>query len=215
MVLEDVAYCTRVSLSALSEGPVRRSYCLTSPNKIAFRARALQRTEVSDLAERCHHGQAPPARRALGTNPAVVADATQAQASRPPWPSPARGSQGVDRYPRCAQDRDRLGGPAPGDGLWLWHDLLASAPRLDQGRCLVETPRIASGRVARRGQDRLATCSDRQQLRAGAGRGWQDGPQPSRPPKEGERAPSDHRRGRDTLGGGDDRRERPRCQPND
>ena len=48
------------------------------------------------------------------------------RSDRPGRP-PTRGSQGVDRHPVRPQDRHRLGGPAPGDRLWLWHDLLASS----------------------------------------------------------------------------------------
>src|SRR3954451_21865236 len=60
--------------------------------------------------------------------------------------------------------------------------------------------------------DRALIDSSFVRARGGGGR---TGPQPGRPPQEGEQAPDHHRCGRDTARGGDDGRQCPRRQSDD
>src|SRR5437667_12905548 len=47
-----------------------------------------------------------------------------------------RSARGAHWNPVCIEDRDPVGGPSPGDGLWVRDDLLAPATRLAAGRSL-------------------------------------------------------------------------------
>src|SRR5262245_24835995 len=98
------------------------------------------------------HGQTACQRRVVGARrPAAAARTTQAQG----WSSPRLRSCRLDRHHLCAQIGDPLGDAAPGDGLWLGHDLLASAARLARGRRVGGLAPHASGPPRRRGPDRL------------------------------------------------------------
>ena len=59
----------------------------------------------------------------------------------------------------CAQNRNRLGAPAQGNGLWQWNDMLAKTARLAKGWCLGENTPYFTQQATKSRQDRLfASC---------------------------------------------------------
>ena len=67
------------------------------------------------------------------------ADPTRgAQAQR--WPPTGARPRRADRHPVCPALGHPVGDAGPGDGLWLWHDLLAQAARRATGRRLGSPP---------------------------------------------------------------------------
>ncbi len=60
----------------------------------------------------------------------TLAAASQAQAMTLAWPEAPEGPSGADWYLVRLEERHSLGDAAPGDGVWLGNDLLASPSRL-------------------------------------------------------------------------------------
>jgi transposase len=95
------------------------------------------------------------------------------------WTTAHRQSRGTHRHPVRAEDRYRLGGLAPRDGLWIRHDVLAAAGRLAESRRLGQVARLAAGRTAAGRPDRLVPSDCRQRVLEGRD-GWQKtGPNPT------------------------------------
>ncbi len=89
------------------------------------------------------------------------------------------GSRGVDRNSLRAQDRYGLARPAVGNGLWQWHDLLASPARLAKGRRLGKTPSGIVAPLTRSRSARLVTSRRGLQQCARGFWGLQTGPNPT------------------------------------
>jgi transposase len=87
-------------------------------------------------------------RRTVASDPAVVTcRATQAQRGPSPHPRP----RCSDRYSLRTQERHSLGDAAPGDGLWLRHELLAPLAGVASSRSLAPAP---AGLIAAAGPSR-------------------------------------------------------------
>jgi len=87
------------------------------------------------------HGQAARTRRTLGRNrTAATARTAQAPGRSPPHLRPSR----ANRHHLRAQKRHPLGNAAPGNGLRLRHELLASAARVAPSRRLVAADATAA-----------------------------------------------------------------------
>ena len=98
------------------------------------------------------HGQTASQRRTLGhRRPAAAARAAQAQR----WSTPRAGPGLLDRHHLRAQVWHPVGAAAPGDGLRLGDDLLASIARLAGPRCLGAPAPHAAGPSGGSGPDRL------------------------------------------------------------
>ena len=128
----------------------------------------------------CHggrtNGQATAHGRALGTHRTLstateTASQGRSEADRTP--------PNVDRHLVRTQDRHPLGGSSAGDGLWMRHDLLASAARVARSRCLAGHPPRVAQPIARGRQDRLVTSFGRQRFRSGGFWGEKTGPNPT------------------------------------
>ncbi len=89
------------------------------------------------------------------------------------------------RHPVRAQDGYAMGVPAPGNGLWQRHDVLASPARLAGGGYLAEDMAGAAGRIGHSRCNRLVYFRHRQLLRAGAFWGAKTGPNPTDRGKNG------------------------------
>src|SRR5207249_7482275 len=113
-------------------------------------------TQLARIVRQREYGHTTGPGRALADCRAAVAAAPTAPAG---WASRHRVRPGgADRDHLRAQDGDPVGIPAPRDGLWQWHDLLAAVAGL-AGR----------GRVAAaaRGVARSAGASGQNRLDAG------------------------------------------------
>ena len=104
---------------------------------------------------------------------------------RPLAPDHSPGSGGADRHPVCAQDGYSVGGPPPGDGVWLRDDLLAAITGLAAGGGVGKDPPRAAGAAARGRQDRFLARSGGQRLDPGGFGGAKVGPNPTDRGKNG------------------------------
>lgn len=100
-------------------------------------------------------------------------------------PSPYPGSRLSDRHLVRAQDGHTLGVSTSGDGLWLWHDLLASPARLAGRWPLAEDLASVAGRVGPSRCDRLVNVRHRQLFSPRAFWGAKTGPNPTDRGKNG------------------------------
>ena len=118
----------------------------------------------------------------MGTNPTPTAAGTPQTQGRPATPAE---SSLFNRHPVHPQDRLPLGIPSPGNGVRLWHDLLASFARLASGGCLEKDLATVAGRTGTGRTDRLVDLGNRQLFGAGAFWGAQTGPNPTDRGKNG------------------------------
>jgi len=88
-------------------------------------------------------------------------------------------SQGSNRNPLRAEDRNPLEHATAGDGLWLWKFLLATATELATGGGVAEAPRDVTRTAARSRQTRLVAGDRRQLLHPCSVRGKKTGPSPT------------------------------------
>jgi transposase len=95
------------------------------------------------------------------------------------------GSGLPDRHHLRAQEWHPLGDAASGVGLWVRHDLLASAARLAAGGYLGATAPGVVGRIGTRQCDRLGTSLCRQRSHPGQKGGPATGPDPTNRGKPG------------------------------
>ena len=122
------------------------------------------------------HGRALGAHRTLSAGPQTPSQGRAPSHSEPTSP---------DRNSFRAQDGDPLGGPTPGDGLWMRDDLLAPLARLAGGRRLGGPSPSIPQPPPGGGPDRLVACGGGQRL--GPRRFWgaQTGPNPTDRAKNG------------------------------
>src|SRR4030042_1039636 len=118
----------------------------------------------------------------MGTHRTTYSSGT-AQAQR--RPSAYLGSRLSDRNPVRAQDGHPLGGSAPGDGLWLRHDVLASPARLAGRGPLAEDLASPAGRIGPSRCDRLVNFCHRQLFGPRPFWGTKTGPNPTDRGKNG------------------------------
>src|SRR5271166_3396534 len=103
---------------------------------------------------RISHGQATCQRRTLATHRTALAS-TQASSLPVPRAQALGLPQGPHRHHLRPQDGHPLGAVAPGDGLWLWHDLPELPQCLAAGRGLGEVAPDPLGRARAGRQARL------------------------------------------------------------
>jgi transposase len=115
--------------------------------------------------------------RADSSAPATTLSISRTQAGRP--------SQNAHRNPFRSANRYPLGGLAPGNGLWIGHDLLETTPRLAAGRCVDRSPPRPAQPSTTVRQDRLVAGSGGQLQRAGCFWGVKTGPNPTDRAKSG------------------------------
>ena len=89
------------------------------------------------------------------------------------------GSRSADGNSLRAQDRHGVARPATGDGLWQWHDLLATAAGLAEGWRVGKTPSRVVAPPACRRADRLVARRGGFEQRARSFWGLQTGPNPT------------------------------------
>jgi transposase len=106
---------------------------------------------------------------------------TQAQR----WSSQSARPSLSDWHLVYSQDRHTLGVSATGDGLWQWHDLLASPARLANRWRLAENMAGSAGRIGHGRCNRLVYFRHGQLLSAGAFWGAKTGPNPTDRGKNG------------------------------
>jgi len=97
----------------------------------------------------------------VGTHQTLI---TQTQASTLPISRTQAGRQPIhpDRYFVRPQNRDRVGRPAPGTGVWLRNDLLATPARLATGGRVEGHPPHDAQPFAQSQQNQLVSCRRRQ-----------------------------------------------------
>ena len=101
------------------------------------------------------------------------------------WSAQTEQSSLPDWHPVCSQNRHTLGVSATGDGLWQWHDLLASPARLANRWRLAENMACSAERIGHGRCDRLVRFCHGQLLGAGAFWGAKTGPNPTDRGKNG------------------------------
>jgi len=89
------------------------------------------------------------------------------------------------RTRRKSPHRHPLGGPAPGDGLWLRHDLLATPARLAKGGRMGQNPQDPAQQIAASRTDRFFPCSSGFRLCTSGFWGAKTGPNPTDRCKKG------------------------------
>jgi len=104
---------------------------------------------------------------------------------------PAPGSQGnsrpcnFNRDSVCAQNRNRLGAPAKGNGLWQWNDMLAKTAGLAKGRRMGQNTPHFSQQTAKSQQDRFFASRGRFGISSSGFGGQKTGPNPTDRRKSG------------------------------
>lgn len=88
------------------------------------------------------------------------------------------GPQLSDRDSFCVDLGHSLGNVAPGNGLRLGHDLLATATRLAEGRSMADHPRNSTSQVAKYRPDRFQSLCGRQCYHSSGRGGEKTGPSP-------------------------------------
>jgi transposase len=109
------------------------------------------------------------------------AGATQAQGGSSPCARPRL----PDGHPVCSQDRHAMGVSAAGNGLWQWHDVLASLAGLASRRRLAENLANSAGRVGLGRRYRLVHFGHGQLFGPGPFWGAKTGPNPTDRGKNG------------------------------
>src|SRR6476619_4937060 len=103
---------------------------------------------------RCNYGEADSGRPFVGDDRAVVA-ASEASSQAASWPQAGRAPQSVVSDPVRPQNGARLGTAAPGTGLGIGHDGVASTARLAKEGGVGQDPRSPVGPPATSRPDRL------------------------------------------------------------
>lgn len=94
-------------------------------------------------------------------------------------------SGSTDRHPLRSSERNTLGDASQRDGLWQWHDVLASAPRVASRRSVGASPPSFSGKAGTSRRDRLEPRRGRFRLDRGKKGGEKTGPNPTDKGKPG------------------------------
>ena len=83
-----------------------------------------------------------------------------------------------NRHPVCADVGHTMGNVAPGNGLWLWYDLLAAIARLAGIGSMAESPRDTVGQTTKCRPNRLWPMCRRQRNNSCSRGGEKTGPSP-------------------------------------
>lgn len=134
--------------------------------------------KLPGCTRRCSHGKTNLGRCIMGSGRATFA-AAEAPPSATPGPEAERKPRGSRGHSVRVEDRYPMGVLTAGDGVRLWHDMLASASRLAEARRMGRHPPDASGQTAGSRTDRLGSCRGRQYVREGGFWGAQTGPNPT------------------------------------
>src|SRR4030042_5191654 len=106
-----------------------------------------------------------------------------------PGPQAPGQSSRVDGHLVCPENWDPVGGSSPRDGLRPWHDLLAKAPRLAEGRRLEPSPSRLAQPLAGSRPDRLFPRGGGLGFRPRRFWGAQTGPNPTDRAQSGTKHP--------------------------
>jgi hypothetical protein len=105
----------------------------------------------------------------------AASSAAQATTQAIPRTQATRRSSGADGDSVCAQDRDRVGRFAPGNGLRQCHDLLETSRGLAESRCLGQHPSRAGRATVRCREPRFVAGGGRFDCNTRCSRGEQLG----------------------------------------
>ena len=108
----------------------------------------------------------------------TIATSTGESQSAICWSQTCGPSRSAERHPVCAQERHPLGDAAPGDGLRLGRDLLATTQGLARNRGMATSARSAIGGIAPARPTRLGACGCGQFIGARHASGKKSGPNP-------------------------------------